>query len=262
MSSWCWARNSTSSVYGGSAAIAMAWGMSQRYGMCAWHRWMRSGASAEVASDERAALAEAADADPVGIDAVVGGRRLDAAHRVDVEAAVVVGAAVEDASRHHARRLRPGSGAGAGVAGVAGPPAAALRARVDDELAEPGGGVERVLHRVAAAAAVADEGDPARQPVAARRAHEPGAHRVAAGAGECDVVGLDVAEDLRAVTLEDGWARAHAGVGDRLLPVRVQVVRGGHRGAVAAQLFQWGVEVRHGSSLPRAVARVIADSAP
>src|SRR6185437_12149680 len=105
---------------------------------------------------------------------VVGGGGLDPADGVDVEAAVVVGVAVEDAARHHARRLGPGGRARAGIARVAGPPAAALRARVDDELRKAGGGVERVLGGLAAAAAVADEGDPARQPVSAGRAHEPG----------------------------------------------------------------------------------------
>src|SRR6185437_4514979 len=118
---------------------------------------------------EGAALAEAADADPVGIDQVVRGGGLDAADGVDVEAAVVVRVAVEDAPRHHAGRLRAGPRARSRIPRVAGPPAAALRARVDDELAEAGGGVERVLGGVAAAAAVADEGDPAGQPVAAGR---------------------------------------------------------------------------------------------
>jgi hypothetical protein len=210
---------------------------------------------------ERPALAEAADPDPVGIDPVVGRGRLDAADGVDVEAAVVVGVAVEDPAGHHARRLRAGCRAGAGVARVAGPPAPALRPRVDDELAEAGGGVERVLGRVATAAAVADEGDPAGQPVTSRRAQEPAAHGVAAGARERDIGDLHVAIDVRPVRLEGGRARLRAGVGDRLLPVRVQIVRRGHCGAVGAQLLQWGVEVRQ-RILASSGARVISDSGP
>jgi hypothetical protein len=194
---------------------------------------------------ERAALAEAAHPDAVGIDPVVGCSGLDAAHGVDVETAVVVGVAVEDPARHHARRLRPGGRPGAGVARVARPPASALRARVDDELREAGAGVEHVLRGMAAAAAVADEGDAAGEPVAAGRADEPAPHRVAARAGEADVGDLHVSVEVRAVGLEDGRPGLRAGVGERLAPVRVQVVRRGHRGAVCAQLLQRCVEVRH-----------------
>ena len=111
---------------------------------------------------EAPALAEAADGDARGIHLRVLRRRLQRTHGVGVEAPEVVRLGRRDAARHHAGMLGAG-GAGAGIAGRAGQPLAALTARVHDEHGVPGGGEERVIDRERAAAAVADVVDEARR---------------------------------------------------------------------------------------------------
>ena len=95
---------------------------------------------------EAAALAEAGHGDARGIHERVRGRRLDRAHGIRVEAAEVVRLGRVDAARHHARVLGAGR-AGAGVAGRAREPLAALAARVHHEHGVARRGVERVIDR-------------------------------------------------------------------------------------------------------------------
>ena len=101
------------------------------------------------------ALAEAGHGDAPGIHERVLRRGLDRAHGVRIEAAEVVRLGRVDAACHHARVLGAGR-AGAGVAGRTREPLAALAARVHHEHRVPGRGVERVIDREGAPAAVAD----------------------------------------------------------------------------------------------------------
>ena len=131
------------------------------------HRRTRPGRERGRREGQAAALAEAGHGDARGIHEGMGGSRLDGPHRIGIEAPEVVRLGRVDAARHDAGVLGAGC-AGARIPGRAGEPLAALAARVHHEHGMARGGEQRVIDRERAAAAVADEGDEARERAAER----------------------------------------------------------------------------------------------
>ena len=178
-----------------------------------------------------AALAAAVDGDARRVDERVGSGRLDGADRVGQEAPVVVGRRIGDAERGVAREAAAGC-AGLRIRGVAGAPRAALAANVHDEMGVARARGHQPVDRPAAAAAVADVLDHARQAAVADerrggnvpRRQEPALDRLPTEAGKGEVPAVDRRQP-RFDRFEGSRQRVRAGVGQRVGPEGVEVGR-------------------------------------
>ena len=141
------------------------------------------------------------------------------------------------------------------VAGGPGGPGAALAPGVHHEHGVAERGQQRVLGGQAATAAVADELHyRGRGPVRSGGPQVPGPYPVAFRPGEFGVVHLDRRVDFGLVPGQRGRASQCAGLGQALLPPRVEVRRLRGFRPVYAQLVHWQVKPGHWSLQPVKVA--------